>query len=112
MFKPIGKSQFVKPRDVSAADNELTMQDSSGRDEYGPNAFFAQNPLADSRHSRGRIGSVIGGRDSVSNLQSRRGSMLSSSQNGGASLRNKISGSLKQRVETFRRMSTKKMKKE
>ena len=27
-------------------------------------------------------------------------------------MRNKISGSLKQRVETFRRMSTKKMKKE
>ena len=48
----------------------------------------------------------------MSNLQSRRGSAISSSQNGGASLRNKISGSLKQRMETFRRMSTKKMKRE
>lgn len=53
---------------------------------------------------------MIGGRDNTSNLQSRRGSMLSSSQAGGASLRNKISGSLKQRMETFRRMSTKKKK--
>mmetsp|Transcript_22781 Transcript_22781/g.28190 ORF Transcript_22781/g.28190 Transcript_22781/m.28190 type:complete len:192 (+) Transcript_22781:1683-2258(+) len=103
--KPLGPSMLSRPRiSNSSAGTE------ESKDEYGPNAFFAQNPQMNPSQPRGRLGSTLGGHGG--SQMSRRGSQMSSNMSlgGGSSLRNKISNSLKQRVDTFRRLSTIKKK--